>query len=34
MLEFGIDELTVVLHFARRNILNDDETNMHFQWDV
>lgn len=33
MLEFGIDELTVVLHFARRNILNDDETNMNFQWE-
>lgn len=28
-----MDELTVVLHFARRNILNDDETNMNFRWE-
>lgn len=33
MLEFGIDELTVVLHFARRDILDDEETNLEFRWE-
>lgn len=33
MLEFGVDELTVVLHFARRFLLNDEETVLKFQWE-